>query len=216
MGRRAPPRRCSRPGSCCSCSAAGPRANLGSLLTNRFSVPGSDAERGLDILRSHFHERGDGAFTLVVQLGRPLSATSRAPRRQPQRGPPRRSRAAKPARPRLAGDERRLRPDHDPAAGGGRQKPHRRACAGRSARSPARARYLTGFPALSHDLQPIYSNDLGKGEAIAVPIALARAAVHVRHARRRGRAVRLRVRDAPDDARARVGRSRTSATWPNT
>src|SRR6476646_522785 len=42
-------------------------ANVGKLLTNRFSVPGSDAERGLEVLRERFHERGDGAFTLVVR-----------------------------------------------------------------------------------------------------------------------------------------------------
>ena len=42
-------------------------SNLGKLLTNRFSVPGSDSERGLNILRARFHERGDGAFTLVVR-----------------------------------------------------------------------------------------------------------------------------------------------------
>src|SRR5437763_437462 len=42
-------------------------SNLGSLLSNRFSVPGSDSERGLDILRTRFHERSDGAFTLVAQ-----------------------------------------------------------------------------------------------------------------------------------------------------
>src|SRR6187200_592578 len=42
-------------------------ANLGGLLSNRFSVPGSDAERGLDLLKDRMHERGDGAFTLVVQ-----------------------------------------------------------------------------------------------------------------------------------------------------
>ncbi|MCW3065058.1 MAG: hypothetical protein JWN32_2230 [Solirubrobacterales bacterium] len=41
-------------------------ANLGSLLSNRFSVPGSDSQRGFDLLRQHFHERGDGAFTLVA------------------------------------------------------------------------------------------------------------------------------------------------------
>ena len=39
-------------------------ANVGKLLTNRFSVPGSDAERGLEVLKARFHERGDGAFTL--------------------------------------------------------------------------------------------------------------------------------------------------------
>src|SRR5260370_42434200 len=43
--------------------------NVGKLLTNRFSVPGSDSERGLQVLRSRFHERGDGTFTLVVRSG---------------------------------------------------------------------------------------------------------------------------------------------------
>jgi hypothetical protein len=41
-------------------------ANLGSLLSNRFSVPGSDSQRGFDLLRQHFRERGDGVFTLVA------------------------------------------------------------------------------------------------------------------------------------------------------
>src|SRR5947208_17012832 len=41
-------------------------SGLGALLTNRFSVPGSDAERGLNITKQRFHERGEGAFTLVV------------------------------------------------------------------------------------------------------------------------------------------------------
>src|ERR687886_216255 len=42
-------------------------SSLGSLLTNRFSVPGSDAERGRDLLKTHFGERSDGAFSLVFQ-----------------------------------------------------------------------------------------------------------------------------------------------------
>src|SRR6059058_5836434 len=42
-------------------------SNLSSLLSNRFSVPGSDSERGLTLLRTRFHERSDGAFTLVAQ-----------------------------------------------------------------------------------------------------------------------------------------------------
>ena len=49
-------------------------ANLGPLLSNRFSVPGADSERGLNLVRDKFHERSDGAFTLVVQTrGAPLS-----------------------------------------------------------------------------------------------------------------------------------------------
>ena len=41
-------------------------ANLGGLLSNRFSVPGSDAERGLDLLRDHMGDRSDGSFTLAA------------------------------------------------------------------------------------------------------------------------------------------------------
>ena len=63
-------------------------ANLGDLLSNRFSVPGSDAERGLTLLKDHMHERSDGAFTLVVQ-------GQGAPARSRRRSPPRRSAAAR-------------------------------------------------------------------------------------------------------------------------
>lgn len=35
-------------------------SGLSDLLTNRFSVPGSDAEKGLDLLKHEFGERGDG------------------------------------------------------------------------------------------------------------------------------------------------------------
>ncbi|HEU0316963.1 MAG TPA: hypothetical protein VFR49_06515, partial [Solirubrobacteraceae bacterium] len=50
-------------------------SNLGGLLSNRFSVPGSDSENGLNLLRQRFGERGDGAFTLVVRTDRPVAAT---------------------------------------------------------------------------------------------------------------------------------------------
>src|SRR5215218_2317223 len=40
-------------------------AGLSDLLTNRFSVPGSEAEKGRDLLGTHFNERGDGDFTLI-------------------------------------------------------------------------------------------------------------------------------------------------------
>ena len=42
-------------------------SGLGDLLSNRFSVPGSDAERGLTLLKDNLNERSDGAFTLVAQ-----------------------------------------------------------------------------------------------------------------------------------------------------
>ena len=41
-------------------------ANVGSLLANTFSLPGSPAQRGLSLLHDRFHQRSDGAFTLVA------------------------------------------------------------------------------------------------------------------------------------------------------
>ena len=42
-------------------------ANLGGLLSNRFSVPGSESERGLELLEDRMGVRSDGAFTLVAE-----------------------------------------------------------------------------------------------------------------------------------------------------
>ena len=50
-------------------------ANVGSLLANTFSLPGSPAQRGLTLLHQRFHQRSDGAFTLVVQATRASNAT---------------------------------------------------------------------------------------------------------------------------------------------
>ena len=41
-------------------------SNLGGLLTNRFSVPGAESERGLELLKDRMGDRSDGAFTLVA------------------------------------------------------------------------------------------------------------------------------------------------------
>src|SRR5438105_13388352 len=141
----------------------------GRLLTSRCSVPGSDAEKGLDILRSRFHERGDGAFTLVVQSrGAALSAAGAEAAAQ---------RAASQVKQGKAGPPRPAGPDVlyvqiqtplQAADAKGRTAAMRRAIG----HIPGAKAYLTGFPALAHDEQPIYSHDLSQGEQIAVPIAL--------------------------------------------
>src|SRR5579884_574305 len=51
-------------------------SHLGSLLSNQFTIPNSDSQRGLDLLRTKMHERSDGAFTLVVK-GSPATGASR-------------------------------------------------------------------------------------------------------------------------------------------
>src|SRR3954471_14702966 len=41
-------------------------AGLADLLTNRFSIPGAESEKGFDILKQDFKQQGDG-YTLVVR-----------------------------------------------------------------------------------------------------------------------------------------------------
>src|SRR5215208_6200416 len=103
-------------------------ANVGKLLSNRFSVPGSDAERGLDLLKERFNERGDGAFTLVLRTKRPLENSEAADKTTDVRD----------ATSEIAGV----------------------------------TTYLSGYPAINHDTQKIYNDDLARGESIAIPIAL--------------------------------------------
>jgi uncharacterized membrane protein YdfJ with MMPL/SSD domain len=149
-------------------------SSLGSLLTNRFSVPGSDAERGLTITKQRFHERGDGAFTLVIV---PTAGTAVVD--QPFRA------AAAQAAQRAAAVLKGGKAGPLQTAGNGalyaqistnleNQDAADKTPAVRRAIGsvPNGTTYLSGFPALNHDTQPIYNKDLGRGESIAVPIAL--------------------------------------------
>ena len=144
-------------------------ANVGKLLTNRFSVPGSDSERGLNILRSRFHERGDGAFTLVVQSNRGVTelAVAEAAAQRGARLLP----GGKAGPPRVAAPGVVYVQINTPLEGAD-AKNYTVAMRRGIGTVPGARTYLTGFPALSHDLQPLYNRDLGQGEAIAVPIAL--------------------------------------------
>ncbi len=148
-------------------------ANVGELLSNRFSVPGSDAERGLDLLKDRFDERGDGAFTLVFRANRPVAKTP-AFRRQ-----------AAAAAQQAAGTISGAQPG--PVLPASRtisyvqiQTPLENADAADKTTAvreatpqiPGATTYLSGFPAINHDTQKIYNDDLARGESIAIPIAL--------------------------------------------
>jgi RND superfamily putative drug exporter len=162
-------------------------SHLGDLLTNRFKVPGSDAERGLDLLKENFNERGDGAFTLVFQSKRPIVV---APAQAAAGGRPRllrpafRREASKAtaeaasavqgahpgpvlyASPRVAYAQINTPLENQDAA---KKTPDIRAA---TPTLPGVTTYLSGFPAINHDTQKIYNEDLAKGETIAIPIAL--------------------------------------------
>ena len=148
-------------------------ANLGSLLTNRFSVPGSDSERGLDLLKAHVHERGDGAFTLVLQATRGSTsdpafvARARVAAVRGAHAIP----GAK-AGPLLQAGHNvayvQIATPLDNADASNKTEDVRSAIGD----VPGVRTYLSGYPAINHDTQPIYNRDLAKGEAIAVPIAI--------------------------------------------
>ncbi|HEY3070645.1 MAG TPA: hypothetical protein VGJ34_10060, partial [Gaiellaceae bacterium] len=42
-------------------------SGLSKLLTNRFTIPGSDTERAEQVLKNDFGQRSDGSFQIVVQ-----------------------------------------------------------------------------------------------------------------------------------------------------
>ena len=149
-------------------------AGLGDLLTNRFSVPGSDAERGLDVLKDRFGERGDGAFSLVLRsesgsvAGAAFAARAEAAAR----------RAAGAIEGGKAGPLQRASRDvayaqittpleNQDAAN--KTEAVRKAIGD----VPGVRTYLSGFPAINHDTEPIYNDDLARGEMVALPIALA-------------------------------------------
>jgi uncharacterized membrane protein YdfJ with MMPL/SSD domain len=144
-------------------------SDLGRLLTNRFSVPGSDAEAGLNLLRTRFHERGDGAFTLVVRSNAgsaDLAAVAAAARRAAAEVPEGKAGISRAAGPGVAYVQ--ITTPLQAADAKNYTDRMRRAIGS----IPGEQTYLTGFPALSHDLQPVYSRDLSRGETIAVPIAI--------------------------------------------
>jgi RND superfamily putative drug exporter len=144
-------------------------SGLGDLLSNRFSVPGSDAERGLTLLKDNLNERSDGAFTLVAQgRGGPpdRAAVAAAAQRAARAIEGGRVGAIQQASPTVVYVQISTPLENDDAA---KETPKLRRAIGPVAGAKT---YLTGFPALNHDTQPIYNDDLARGESIAVPIAI--------------------------------------------
>jgi len=145
--------------------------HLSSLLSNEFSVPGTDSERARTILERHFGDRSDGAFTVVfrlrdgvdraayVRLQRDLDSAARVV-------PDSTARRLVPAsREIVYGDivsTLRLAKAKGYSDDLYRALPH-----GEGVQS-----YVTGQAAIQHDLDPIFSKDLRKGEMIALPIAV--------------------------------------------
>jgi RND superfamily putative drug exporter len=131
-------------------------------LSNVFTVPGTESDRARQILQHHFGERPDGVFTVVGRA--PRSALGREQRLVD---------AAAKLVPGAHASQLRfssgvvygeIDSTLDLQHAKGYTTPLRRALPGL---------YVTGQPAIQHDLEPVLSHDLLRGEAIALPIALA-------------------------------------------
>jgi uncharacterized membrane protein YdfJ with MMPL/SSD domain len=144
-------------------------AGLGDLLTNRFSVPGAESERGLELLKDRMGERSDGAFTLVATgvdsaadraafaaAAQRAAGSVRGGKAKPLQVAGSRVVYAQISTPLENQDAAKLTPELRRAIGD----------------VPGVRTYLSGYPAINHDTQDIFNEDLARGESIAVPVAL--------------------------------------------
>ena len=140
------------------------------LLADSFAVPGTDSERAREILARDFGERPDGAFVVVFDVARPSDEAER------ERARVRLRQAARVVPTGHAGTLR---------AGGGilygtietaldlQQAKRHTDAVRRSLRDPGGApAYVTGQPAIQHDLDDAFAADLRRGQAVALPVAL--------------------------------------------
>ncbi|MDQ3889258.1 MAG: MMPL family transporter [Actinomycetota bacterium] len=145
---------------------------LGDLLTNRFTLPGTDTHRAETILEQHFGQKTTGSFLLVAK-GKPGSArtlvatVARAAQRAADAVPTAKVARVVPASDSVASalvvsnlepaDAKNYTDDVRSAAGS----------------IPGGELYVTGQAAIERDLEPVFNRDLRIGELyVAIPIAL--------------------------------------------
>jgi RND superfamily putative drug exporter len=153
---------------------AGGYANgkLSALLSNTFTMPGTDSERARTILKEHYGDRSDGSFTVVFQVPssrdpglrtRLQAAMTRAAKQVPTGKP----------RPLVPGGDHLVYGDIVSTLSIADAKGYTDDVLRALPRGDGVTPYVTGQAAIQHDLDPIFDEDLKKGELlIAVPIAL--------------------------------------------
>jgi putative drug exporter of the RND superfamily len=144
-------------------------SNLGGLLSNRFSVPGAESERGLELIQDRMGDRSDGAFTLVAdgvdsaqeratveQLAQKAAATIDRAKAGPLLDAGEGVVYVQISTPLENTDASELTPGLRKTIGS----------------PPGIQTYLSGYPAINHDTQALFNEDLARGESLAIPIAL--------------------------------------------
>src|ERR671936_2417029 len=146
-------------------------SKLTPLLSNTFTVPGTDSERARSILQKHFGDRSDGEFLIVYRIREGSAGVRLRIERSIQDA----------ARAVPTGKATGLRD----APGGvvygsilttldlADAKGYTDDIRKHLVAPPGVDAYVSGQPAIEGDLDPIFSHDLARGESIALPIALA-------------------------------------------
>jgi uncharacterized membrane protein YdfJ with MMPL/SSD domain len=143
---------------------------LSPLLSNSFAVPGTDSDRARTILTRNFGERTDGTFTVVFRV--PKASDPRERRRA-------KGRLADAALVVPTGHPDVVRPgagvlwaDIDTNLDLRHAKRYTEAIRESLQAQRGPPAFVTGQPAIQHDLDSIFGSDLRRGEAFALPIAL--------------------------------------------
>jgi uncharacterized membrane protein YdfJ with MMPL/SSD domain len=145
--------------------------HLAPILTNQFTVPGTDSERVRVLLERHFGERPDGSFQIVFRV-RDAHEPGLVTRLEPAVA---RAAASVPTgkpTPLILASRHVLYADVLTRLGFSDAKRYTPRLL-RAVGTPPGVQRVTGAPAIQHDLDPIFQADLLKGEAIALPIAAA-------------------------------------------
>jgi RND superfamily putative drug exporter len=147
-------------------------SRLSALLSNTFTMPGTDSERARAILKEHYGDRSDGAFTIVFRVRDSADPQQRALLQ-------RRMVAASTlvpsgrAQPLVAGGPHVLYGDISSTLDLAKAKGYTDDILEKLPRDGGVQSFVTGQAAIQHDLDPIFDEDLQKGEfEIAIPIAL--------------------------------------------
>jgi RND superfamily putative drug exporter len=145
-------------------------SRLADLLTNRFTLPGTDTRRAELILEDHFDQKSTGSFTIVVETDGDARALvpdlRRAAARAADELPTARLVAVAPVTEHVLTAQ--IVSELEPADSKGHTDDMRHAIG----EIPGGMVYVTGQAAIEHDLDPVFGEDLLKGELIAIPVAL--------------------------------------------
>ena len=147
-------------------------SRLSALLSNTFTMPGTDSERARTILKEHYGDRNDGAFTIVFRVPDSADPRQRALLQQRMAAAATLVPSGR-AQPLVAGGSHVLYGDITSTLDLAKAKGYTDDLLAKLPQHGGVRSFVTGQAAIQHDLDPIFDEDLRKGEfEIAIPIAL--------------------------------------------